>query len=58
MNVVNSCDIGLPSSIEDTRAAVSSGRIGARAILSWVTPAGNREVSRSNSDPTSTSSGR
>ena len=32
--------------------------IGARAILSWVTPAGNRDVSLSSSDPVSTSSGR
>ncbi len=57
-NVVNSSEIGLPSSIEDTSAAVSPGRIGARAILSWVTPAGNRDVSRSNSELSSTSSGR
>ncbi|GAA2713109.1 hypothetical protein ACFY2R_18925 [Micromonospora olivasterospora] len=33
------CGIGLPSSIEDTSAAVSLGRIGARAILSWVAQA-------------------
>ncbi len=56
--VRNSSETGSPPSIDDTSDAVSSGATDARAILDPVTPTGRRDVSRSSSDPASTSSGR